>query len=151
MELIQEARDAYAGWMAAIDKRVVSWPLMANPWPTLAICLTYCIAAYTLPKMLKGQGSDQLKQLKHFSQEKILILGSRNHVGREGVQLVHGRHEFLHRQRAPPELGGVRQELAVRSPCVWRGRQTDGGCRGDLVVLHLQVAGNAGTVRQSMI
>jgi len=55
MVLIQDARDAYAGWMAAIDKRVVSWPLMANPWPTLAICLMYCLAAYILPKMLKGQ------------------------------------------------------------------------------------------------
>ena len=59
MVLIQDARDAYAGWMAAIDKRVVSWPLMANPWPTLAICLMYCLAAYILPKMLKGQGSNQ--------------------------------------------------------------------------------------------
>ena len=59
MNLIQEARDTYAGWMAAIDKRVVSWPLMANPWPTLAICLAYCIAAYTLPKILEGQGSYQ--------------------------------------------------------------------------------------------
>ena len=79
------------------------------------------------------------------------MVGLPNHVGGEGVQLVHGRDQLLHRQGAPSELGGVRQELAVRSPCVWRGRQTDGGCRGDLVVLHLQVAGNAGTVRQSMI
>ena len=55
MELVKDASETYAVWMAAIDKRVVSWPLMANPWPTLAICLTYCIAAFALPRILKGQ------------------------------------------------------------------------------------------------
>ena len=58
MELVRDASETYALWMAAIDRRVVSWPLMANPWPTLAICLAYCIAAYTLPKILKGQVSN---------------------------------------------------------------------------------------------
>ena len=61
MELVRDASETYAVWMAAIDKRVVSWPLMANPWPTLAICLAYCLAAYTLPKILKGQVSKYLQ------------------------------------------------------------------------------------------
>ena len=55
MELVRDASETYTVWMAAIDKRVVSWPLMANPLPTLAICLAYCISAFALPRILKGQ------------------------------------------------------------------------------------------------
>ena len=64
MELITDPRGIYAGWMAAIDKRVVSWPFMASPWPTLAICLAYCLVAYILPKILKGTVSNKCSNLK---------------------------------------------------------------------------------------
>ena len=55
MELLRIAVATFASWMSAVDKRVATWPLMANPWPTLAICVAYCLAAYILPKKLNGQ------------------------------------------------------------------------------------------------
>ena len=64
MELLQTAVATYASWMSAVDKRVAAWPLMANPWPTLAVCVAYCLAAYILPKKLNGQGR------KVFTREK---------------------------------------------------------------------------------
>ena len=63
---------------------------------------------------------------------------------------MHGGHEPLHRHAAAPELDGVRQELAVRPTRLRRGRQTDGGGRRHLVVLRVQITGNAGTVRYIM-
>ena len=81
------------------------------------------------------------------STQHILVIGAGDHMGCEGVQPVHGGHEPLHRHAAPPQLRRLRRQLAVRPARVRRGRTLDGGRRGDLVVLCLQVSGDAGTLR----
>ncbi len=46
--------DIYHRWLSLNDKRVERWPLMASPWPTVAITAAYVAAAYLLPKALRG-------------------------------------------------------------------------------------------------
>ena len=55
MEFIKDPVTTYEKWIASIDDRVVEWPLMSNPLPTILICLLYCITVYLLPLQLKGK------------------------------------------------------------------------------------------------
>ena len=55
MEFVNDPAATYGKWIASIDDRVVEWPLMSNPLPTIVICLLYCITVYLLPLQLKGK------------------------------------------------------------------------------------------------
>lgn len=55
MELINDPVDTYDKWISSIDKRVADWPLMANPLPTILICVLYCCTVYLLPLKLNGK------------------------------------------------------------------------------------------------
>ena len=55
MEFVDDPVATYEKWITSIDDRVVDWPLMSNPLPTILICLLYCITVYLLPLKLKGK------------------------------------------------------------------------------------------------
>ena len=55
MEFVNDPVATYDKWIASIDKRVVSWPLMSNPVPTIIICVLYVCTVYILPLRLDGK------------------------------------------------------------------------------------------------
>ena len=55
MEFVNVPVATYDKWIASIDKRVVAWPLMSNPVPTILICVIYCCTVYLLPLKLDGK------------------------------------------------------------------------------------------------
>lgn len=66
-------RDLGRGWLSLVryydylislaDPRVADWPLMASPWPTLLIILTYLYLVYAGPKYMASRKPWDLKPL----------------------------------------------------------------------------------------
>jgi len=56
----------YTYYLSLADPRVATWPMMASPWPTLALAATYTAICWRPPKILVGLAGNNGGKVLHL-------------------------------------------------------------------------------------